>query len=254
MNASFDFKGQVAVITGGTSGIGLDIAKHFAAAGAKVAICCPFENEIQPTVADLKAIAADEVLGLVADVSNRGSMAAFFTEVENKLGPVDILVNGAGIQAPKPALEITEDDWDRVMGINLKGHFFNSQYVAKSMIARGKGNIISISSMQAKTVAEKQLVYGLSKAGISQMTRILAREWASAGIRVNAVGPGSVPTALNREMYKNPETLKRTLSLIPMGRRAEPEEISNVVMFLASDLASYITGQTVYVDGGWMLV
>ena len=173
--------------------------------------------------------------------------------MEKKLGPVNILVNCAGVQAPKPSLEITEEDWDRVMNINLKGHFFNTQYVAKSMIARGKGNIISISSMQAKTVANNQLVYGLSKAGISQMTKILAKEWAGAGIRVNAVGPGSVPTALNAEMYKNPETLKRTLSLIPMGRRAVPEDVSNVVMFLASDLSSYMTGQTIFVDGGWML-
>ena len=192
------------------------------------------------------------MLAMAADTSRREEVWRFVDRTVERFGRIDVLVNNAGVQFPKPSLEVTEEDWQRTVDTNLKGYFFASQRAAKYMTAGGA--IINIGSVNAVTVVPGQAVYAATKAGISQMTKSLAREWGRQGIRVNCIGPGSIPTLINREIYKDPEVERAMCEKIPMGRRGRTEEIADAALFLASDFASYITGQTLFVDGGLTLV
>lgn len=247
------FKGKVIVITGGTRGIGFAIAKEFAQTGAVVAICSRNINSVEKAKEELNALGFSMIFGMSVNVMNIEEIKGFFNHIEEKFGGVDILVNNAGIQISKPSLEITEDVWDKTIDTNLKGNFFCSKFAAEHMIKKGGGSIINISSVQSIYVADGQVPYSATKAAIVQITRSLAKEWAKSGIRVNCVAPGSIPTDINQEFYSNPKNLERTLKRIPFGRQGRPEEIAKVVLFLASEDASYITGQTIYVDGGLLL-
>lgn len=189
-----------------------------------------------------------------ADMSKINEIQSFLQAVYEKYGKIDVLVNNVGVQYPKPSTEVTEIDWDITMDTNIKSYFFSSQFAAKKMIEAGGGSIINIGSAIAVTVVVEQVVYASAKAGISHMTRILAREWARQGIRVNCIGPGSIPTLINKEIYKDPAIETAMCERIPMQRRGTTTEIANVAMFLASDYSSYITGQTIFVDGGLTLV
>jgi len=247
------FKGKVIVITGGTRGIGFAIAKEFAQSGAVVAICSRNINSVEKAKEELNALGFSMIFGMSVNVMNIEELKEFFNYIEEKFGGVDILVNNAGIQESKPSLETTEDAWDKIIDTNLKGNFFCSKFAAEHMIKKSGGSIINISSVQSIYVAEGQVPYSATKAAIVQMTRSLAKEWAKSAIRVNCVAPGSIPTDINREFYSNPKNLERTLKRIPFGRQGRPEEIAKVVLFLASEDASYITGETIYVDGGLLL-
>ncbi len=247
------FKGKVIVITGGTRGIGFAIAKEFAQTGAVVAICSRNINSVEKAKEELNTLGFSMIFGMSVNVMNIEEIKEFFNHIEEKFGGVDILVNNAGIQAPKPSLETTEDVWDRIIDTNLKGNFFCSKFAAEHMIKKGGGSIINISSVQSIYVADGQVPYSATKAAIVQITRSLAKEWAKSGIRVNCVAPGSIPTDINQEFYSDPKNLESTLKRIPFGRQGRPEEIAKVVLFLASEDASYITGQTIYVDGGLLL-
>ena len=247
------FKDKVVVVTGGTKGIGLAIAKEFAQKGACVAICSRSLKSVESARKKLSALSSSVVFGMAVNVMNVAEIENFFNKIELEFGGVDILVNNAGVQDPKPSLEITEDIWDKILETNLKGTFFCSQYAARHMIKKGGGSVINLGSVQSIYVADGQVPYGATKAAIVQLTRSLGKEWANAGIRVNCVAPGSILTNINREYYSHPENLERTLKRIPLGRQGRPKEIARVVLFLASEDASYITGQTIYVDGGWLL-
>jgi len=247
------FKGKVIVITGGTRGIGFAIAKEFAQTEAVVAICSRNINSVEKAKEELNTLGLSMIFGMSVNVMNIEEIKGLFNHIEEKFGGVDILVNNAGIQEPKPSLETTEDVWDKIVNTNLKGNFFCSKFAAEHMIKKGGGSIINISSVQSIYVADGQVPYSATKAAIVQMTRSLAKEWAKSGIRVNCVAPGSIPTDINREFYSNSKNLERTLKRIPFGRQGRPEEIAKVVLFLASEDASYITGQTIYVDGGLLL-
>jgi NAD(P)-dependent dehydrogenase (short-subunit alcohol dehydrogenase family) len=248
------FKDKVIVVTGGTKGIGLAIAKEFTRKGATLAICSRSLESVERAREELSALSSSVVLGMAVNVMNVAEIKSFFDKIELEFGGVDILVNNSGVQDPKPSLEITEDVWDKIIETNLKGTFFCSQFAARHMIKKGGGSIINLGSVQSIYVADGQAPYAATKAAIVQLTRSLGKEWANAGIRVNCVAPGSIPTDINREYYSHPENLERTLKRIPLGRQGQPEEIARVVLFLASEDASYITGQTIYVDGGWLLV
>lgn len=244
--------GRVVIVTGGTKGIGFAIARQFLLSHDTVIVCS--SHAVNGTKA-LEAFAEEHLTGCVAkvlDVSDVAAIKAFFNTIAAEHGAIDVMVNNAGVQYPMPVREVTEAVWDTTVDTNLKGMFFCSQEASK-LLKRG-GSIINISSVQAQFIADGQSVYASTKAAIVQLTRCLAKEWAKDGIRVNCVAPGSIPTDINREYYSNPDNLARTRNRIPMGRQGEPSEVAKTVWFLASDDASYITGQTLFVDGGWLLV
>lgn len=251
----FDFSKKVVAVTGASGiGIGNEIARCFYEAGASLGICSSSSIRIQLAADKIAGKDRERMFSMRADMSKVNDIKSFLQAVYKKYGKIDVLVNNVGVQHPKPSIEVTESDWDITMDTNIKSYFFSSQIAAKKMIEADGGSIINIGSAIAVTVVVGQAVYASTKAGISQMTRILAREWARHGIRVNCIGPGSIPTLINKEIYKDPAVEAAMCEKIPIGRRGTTTEIANVAMFLASDYSSYITGQTVFVDGGLTLV
>ena len=242
------FKDKRVIVTGGTRGLGKKMAFSFAREGAWVAVSyASDEKSASETEAELKKLATRSLL-LKADVSSR-------TEVEKMVGSVldaweyvDILVNNAGITRDKMLMFLGEDDWDRVLEVNLKGTYLCSKAVIKSMIARRFGRIISITSPSALTGRAGQTNYSASKGGIISFTKSLSREIARLGITVNAVCPGVISTPMTENL--DDETRNDLLNMIPMGRFGEPEDITGAILFLASERAGYITGQVLAVDGG----
>ena len=250
----FDFKGKVAVVTGASGiGIGREIAERFHEAGARLAICSRSQARIDAAAREIAGDRADDILAMEADMSSIEDIHAFIDAAAARFGRIDILINNAGVQFPKPSLEVTEEDWRRTVDTNLRGYFFAAQRAAMYMTRAGGGVIVNIGSVNAVTVVPGQAVYAATKAGISQMTKSLAREWGREGIRVNCVGPGSIPTLINADIYKDPAVEKAMCEKIPMGRRGTTREIADATLYLASDYASYITGQTLFVDGGLTL-
>lgn len=251
----FRFDGKVVAVTGASSGIGKDIAQRFYEAGAKMALCSRSAERVERAAGEYAALPDERIFIMAADMRRVSDIQAFTDAVIRRYGRIDILVNDAGLSFPKPSVEVTEEDWDTTVDTNMKGYFFMAQAAAKTMLASGAGgSIVNIGSVNSVTVVVGQACYAATKAGISQMTRSLGREWGRAGIRVNCVAPGSIPAECNRVMYSDPAVLKAMNDKLPMGRRGLPKEISDAVMYLASDEASYITGQTLFVDGGLTLV
>ncbi len=249
------FKDQVVVVTGASSGIGKDIAQRFYEEGAIMALCSRSAARVEKAVSEYAELPSSRVMVMSADMRLVADVRAFVDAVIARFGRIDVLVNDAGLSFPKPSLEVTEEDWDTTVDTNMKGYFFMAQAVAKAMIERGiRGSIVNIGSVNSVTVVVGQACYAATKAGISQMTRSLGREWGRMGIRVNCVAPGSIPAECNRVMYSDPAVLKAMCDKLPMGRRGVPHEISDAVMYLSSEQASYITGQTLFVDGGLTLV
>ena len=249
----FDFAGSIVAVTGASRGIGLEIARQFWLAGASLAICSRNEQSIQAAAAEIDPayLGNHRILATQADSASVADMKAFISQTIAHFSRIDILVNNAGIQIPKPSLAVTETDWDATVDTNLKGCFFTAQAAALNMADRAAGgSIINIGSVQGMTVVIGQAVYAATKAGISQLTRSLAREWGKQGIRVNCVAPGSIPTAINAAIYANPANLAALQEKLPLSRQGRAGEIADAVLFLASEKASYITGQTLYVDGG----
>lgn len=251
----FCFKDKIVVVTGSSRGIGKTIAKRFYMAGASVGVCSRNQAELEQAVFDIshednpRRIYCSQV-----DVSNVAQLHTYLREVVDHFGRIDILVNNAGVQFPQPSIDVGEDIWDATIDINLKGYFFASQFAARDMISRGEpGCIVNIGSVNAVTIVVEQAVYAASKAAISQMTRSLAREWGRYNIRINCIAPGSIPTAINAAIYADKMVLRKMEEKIPMGRRGTTEEIADSTLYIASDYASYITGQTLFVDGGLTL-
>ena len=249
----FDFRDKTAVITGASSGIGKEIARSFYEAGACISVCSRSLERVRAAIAEFADPADPRILCAEADTSKISDIESFVKTSSQRFGKIDIFVNNAGVQFPKPSVEVTEADWDNTVNTNLKGYFFGCQMAAKYMLKGEGGVIINIGSVNAVTVVVGQAVYAATKAGISQMTKSLAKEWGNAGIRVNCVAPGSVPTLINREIYRDPAAEKAMCEKIAMGRRGKVPEIADVVLYLASDYSSYITGQTIFVDGGLTL-
>ena len=245
-----DLAGKVVVITGGGLGIGRAIALAFAREGARVAI------------GDLNIAAAREAAQQIrkqggtcaawrTDVSRKAAVERLFDRVLARFGQLDILVNNAGVARDVSALDITEDDWDTVLAINLKGAFLCMQAAARHWVRTGHaGAIVNISSIGAERVGGRNVHYSASKGGLKSLNRALAVELAPHGIRVNAVGPGSIPTSILGRDWDDEDLVKSITARIPLGRMGKPEEIADAVVFLASDRASYITGQSIYVEGG----
>ena len=249
----FDLTGKVALVTGARRGMGKSHALVLARQGAKVAVTDINQEECQLVADEIKA-AGGEAAAFKMDVSSKAVVDAVFDSVIKQFGCLDILVNNAGIFAPKPALEITEEDWDKTININLKGEFLCAQRAAKEMAKNNWGRIINISSIASGQVGvgiEWGAHYTASKGGIIGMTETLAIELASLGINVNAIAPGAIDAPMLQSGAET-EELKKYTERIPLKRIGKPEEVSAAVIFLASEEASYITGTTIYVDGGWL--
>lgn len=244
-------EGKTALVTGASRGLGKGIALALAEAGANLALAA---RSIEPLKETAKAARemGREAQPLVMDAANLSEVEAAVRKTVERFGRLDILVNAAGTQVRKPALEITEEDWDKVLSINLKAVFFCCQAAGRVMIPQGKGKIINFASLTSVLGIPNICAYGASKGGISQMTKGLAVEWAKYHINVNCLGPGYFRTELTAAVFDDPERRAVILSRIPLGRSGLPEDLAGAAIFLASDASDYVTGQTIFVDGGWL--
>jgi glucose 1-dehydrogenase len=244
-------EGKTAIVTGGARGIGLAIAKRYVAEGARVVIADIDESTGKAAAAALGAVARF----VRTDVGAAGDARNVIAEALGFAGDIDILVNNAGIIHTADFLDIAEADFDRVMRINLKGMFLVGQAAARQMVAQVKagkvpGAIVNMSSINARVAIPNQVPYCVSKGGVDQLTKVMALSLSPYGIRVNAIGPGSIMTDILKSIATDQAAKNRLLSRTPLGRVADPDEIAAIAAFLASKDASYITGETIYADGG----
>jgi NAD(P)-dependent dehydrogenase (short-subunit alcohol dehydrogenase family) len=251
MPAQFDLKGQVAVVTGGSRGIGRAIALAFAGAGASVAIVGRDSAALQTTLAELTDRGAPVATAVRADVSKVAEIEEMAAQVKQKLGPVDILVNSAGIAILEPSDMVSEESWDRVIDTNLKGTFFCASIIGRDMIARRSGRIINISSEEGIVGVPGHAAYCVTKAGIVHMTKVLALEWGQYNVRVNCIAPAAVRTQMNETYWlSDANAYAWVVNRIALGRVSEADEIAGAALYLASDESSFVTGHTLVVDGG----
>jgi glucose 1-dehydrogenase len=249
--------GKVAIITGGARGIGLAVARCYVAEGARVVI----GDVDQAGEAEARALGAN-CRFVAADVGNAADAEKLVAEATAAFGKLDVLVNNAGIIHAADFLDLKEQDFDRVLRVNLKGAFLVGQAAARQMVAQQKGGagspgtagragvIINMSSINAAVAIPNQAPYCVSKGGLSQLTKVMALSLAPYGIRVNAIGPGSIMTPMMATIATDREAKRRVLSRTPLGRIGDADEVASVAVFLASDAASYVTGEIIYVDGG----
>ena len=240
-------KGKVAIVTGSTSGIGVGIAKLYAAEGAKVVICGRRAEKGQAVVDEIAA-AGGEAYYHFMDMTQMDSIDKLFADTEEKYGKIDILVNNAGITRDNLIMKMKEEDFDAVIQTNLKGTFNTIRHLSRQMLKQRSGKIINISSASGILGNAGQANYAASKAGVIGLTKTMARELASRGITVNAVAPGFVDTEMTAVLSE--EIKENACKQIPLGKFGKPEDIANMVAFLASEKADYITGQVISVDGG----
>ena len=244
---TFDYRGRVVVVTGASRGIGEAIAKAFVDSGALTVMTARDPAALEAARAKLGERAVAHPL----DVSDVAAGERFVDETISSHGRIDVLVNNAGTSARQPSGQATPDAWDAQFAVNARGLFFLTQAVGRTMIARRSGAIVNVGSV-AQVVGRREMApYAASKGAVAQITRSLALEWAPYGVRVNCVAPGYVKTPLVEPVFRRPDLMAEILARTALGRVAEPEEIAGPVLFLASDFASYVTGQTLYVDGGW---
>ncbi len=248
-------KGHAALVTGATGGLGSAMCRAFAAAGASVALAeHPTRLEEAHQMARSLSELGVSTTAVEMDVTALESIERAVAHVDVALGGADILVANAGVNVPKPALDVTEDDWDRVLDVDLKGVFFTCQAAGRRMVRRGSGAIVNVASQNGVIGYPQRAAYCAAKAGVVNLTRVLALEWASSGVRVNAIGPTFVETPLTKITLAQPEIRDDILRRIPRGRLGTPEEVANAVLFLASPAASLITGTLLLADGGWTAI
>jgi NAD(P)-dependent dehydrogenase (short-subunit alcohol dehydrogenase family) len=252
MMEKFSLKDQVGIVTGGGQGLGKIFSHAFAEAGANIVVAELNTNTGAETAREVKALGR-RALFVETDVANKISIEVMTERTIEEFGRIDFLMNNAGIVKWCPAESVTEDDWRQVIDINLNGLFYCSQAAAKHMIKRKKGCIINIASMSGYIVnrPQPQASYNASKAAVIHLTRSLAAEWAHHNIRVNAIAPGYMDTAMTHKSFEDPNYGPTWTDGIPMRRPGQPEEIAPLAVFLASDASSYVTGSTIIIDGGY---
>ncbi len=253
MSAYFDLSGKTAVVTGGSKGLGEQAAYALAEAGADVALVSRTRADLDAVAADIRAATGRRAVGIVTDVTKDADIRAMVAAVMAEFGQIDILINNAGIGGTTPVRDLDEAEWDRFMDLNLKGPVLCSKHVGAEMARRKQGNIINVSSLFSKIVARYMAAYGATKAALVSFTRTLALEWARDNIRVNALCPGYFDTPMNHDFWDT-KGGKGIISRIPMQRVGDPKEIKPAVVFLASDANTFMTGTTLFVDGGHSLV
>lgn len=248
-----NLKGKVAIVTGGNSGIGLSIVLELARQGASVVIDYVVHPEAEAALEQQVLAMGSQAIGIKADVSKPAELQGLIDAAVAKFGRIDIMVNNAGIETRTSILETTEEQYERVMAINLKSAFFGTQFAARQMIKQGGGGrIINITSVHEDWPMPGNTAYCLSKGGMRMLTRTAGVELAPHNILVVGIGPGAVATPINASTLNDPALLKKLDDAIPLGRLAQPAEIGNIVAFLAGDGATYITATTIFADGGIM--
>jgi NAD(P)-dependent dehydrogenase (short-subunit alcohol dehydrogenase family) len=250
-----NMQGKRVLVTGASQGIGRAIAQAFGAAGASVAV-----NDVPDRLEAAEEVAAGirergvPAIAAGGDVSRRADVEAVVERAEAELGPLDVLVNNAGVESIVPFLELDDAEWHRVTDINLHGPWLCTHVVARRLVAAGRGGaIVNLGSIQAGLALPGRTHYAPTKRGVEALTRNLAAELAPHGIRVNCVHPGVIDTPMTSWVMDDPETLEQVLQGIPLGRAGQPEDVAPVVLFLAGDGAAYVTGQHIYVDGGMVV-
>jgi NAD(P)-dependent dehydrogenase (short-subunit alcohol dehydrogenase family) len=247
----FRLDGRRALVTGGHKGLGFAMSRALAEAGADVAIASRSLDLCQEAADSIAAATGRVTAAFHADVSHAAEISALAADVESRFGPIDILVNNAGVNVRGAVEDLSEDDWDAVIDINLKGPFLCSRAFGPSMCARGWGRVINLGSILSVIGIAGRVPYASSKAGVVNMTRVLALEWAARGVTANAICPGPFATDMNTPLLNDPEKYRAFLQKIPVGRWGELDEITGAVVFLASDASSFVTGSCLFVDGGW---
>ncbi|MGB9682807.1 MAG: SDR family NAD(P)-dependent oxidoreductase [bacterium] len=249
-HTSFDISGKIALVTGASKGIGRSIALTLADGGADIIVTARNEEELKELVSEIKSMGRNAAY-IVADLSSTKEAISMANRALEIFGKVDILVNNAGVSFPQLALEVTEEAWDSTMNVNLKSLFFITQVIGKKMIEQKKGKIINISSQAGIVGLEAHAAYCASKGGINLLTKVLAIEWGRYGINVNAVAPTVILTPMGERAWADPVKRAKMLEQIPIGRLGYPEDVSGVVLFLASSASDLITGAVIPVDGGY---
>ncbi len=250
MNKLFDLTGKIALVTGSGRGLGFTIAKGFVEAGAKVILNDVVQEELDKAIEQLRAIGG-EVTGYRFDVTDAEEVEKSVADAEANFGPIDILVNNAGIHRRAPLVEMTPENFRKVLDVNLTSAFIVGQAVAKRMITRNHGKIINIASLNAIMARPNISNYSSAKGGLLMLTKSMATEWGKYNINTNAIGPGYFKTELTRILVEDPAFDSWVKSEVPLARWGEPEELIGTAVYLASPASDYVNGFTIYVDGGW---
>jgi NAD(P)-dependent dehydrogenase (short-subunit alcohol dehydrogenase family) len=248
----FRLTGKVAVVTGASKGLGYGTALALADAGAHVVVTSRARERVEPVAEEIRQMGR-EALPLVLEVRSLDSIGAMVEATMAHFGRIDILVNNAGINIPEPALEVSEEHWDRVLDINLKGLFFCAQRVGRAMVEQGHGKIINVGSQMGLVGGKLRAAYCSSKGGVVQLTKVLAIEWAPHGVNVNGVAPTFLRTPFTAPMFENEAFYEEVVGNILFGRLGEVEDVLGAIVFLASSASDLITGHTLLVDGGWTI-
>jgi NAD(P)-dependent dehydrogenase (short-subunit alcohol dehydrogenase family) len=246
----FDLHGKVAVVTGAGRGLGRTIAIALAAAGADVVCSARSQSEIEEVAAEIRSLGRRSI-ALPCDVTDAVACEALAHGTLAGMGRADILVNNAGVNIRKPVLELTADEYASVLQTNLNGYFNCARAFGKHLVGQHSGKVINISSIMGRVALPNQAAYASSKGAIEQLTKVLALEWATSNVQVNAIAPTYFETDLTRPLFDDPERNRFITERTPMGRWGQPHELAGAVIFLASDASSYVTGHTLAVDGGW---
>ncbi len=249
METRFNLSEKTAIVTGAGRGIGRAIALGLAGAGANVVLASRTEDQLSQVAGEIENMGG-KALPVPTDLSQSNQIENLVDQTISKFGRIDILINNAARSFLRSLMELREDGWDKVFNTNVKAVWLLSRAVVRHMMEQKAGKIINITTVGAEKAELGMAAYGCSKAALKMLTRCMAREWAPYGIQINAVGPGLTRTDFSQPIWSNPDIAKHVTSQLPMGRIAEPEEIVPAVLFLASNAASYMTGQTIYVDGG----
>jgi len=249
--SSFDLTNKVAIISGGATGIGRAIADGLSEAGASVVICGRQFQKCEEACKEIEERTGTRALAHRCDITSKDEIETLVNTVLDECKRVDILVNNAGVTSNYHVLDLSEEEWDRVININLKGYFLCSQAVGRIMAASRGGVIINISSLLGDVARPNRVHYCSAKGGVKMLTKALALDLASYGIRVNAVAPGPVETEMVAPILADPTVRSEVLANLPIGRLGQPEDIAGAVVFLASEAAAFVTGTTLYVDGGY---
>ena len=250
----FSLEGKTSIVTGAGRGIGRSVALGLAEAGSNVVVCSRTTSELEELAEEIRAKNV-EALVVTCDVQQESDIENVITQTVNHFGTIDILINNAGISKKHPAEEYPMEDWNQILAINLTAVFLFAQKVGQVMLEQGYGNMINISSIGSEQALTKSIAYTATKGGVNMLTKTLASEWAEKGIRVNGIAPAYIETPLvigvkNHRKGFFEDIVNRT----PMKRLGKPEEIVGAAIFLASDASSYVTGETIFVDGGWKAI
>ena len=248
---TFRLDGKVALVTGGARGLGRTMATALAEAGADIALVGRSRAACEAAAGEIAAATGRTVRAFEADVSIAADVTRLADEATHACGSIDILINNAGTNIRGPIGQLSEADWDTVIDTNLKGPFLCSRAIGPQMVARGWGRVINIGSILSVIALPGRAPYASSKSGVVGLTRVLALEWAASGVTCNAICPGPFATEMNRQLLDDPVAYQQFISQIPIGRWGELDELAGAAVFLASDASSFVTGSSLFVDGGW---